>query len=122
MFDCQKIVLIVFDEAHRTTGNYAYHRIVQMLEEINIGFRILALSATPVSKIENLQTVVSNLRVSMFEVRNEDDEEIKKYTHDKNIIEVIVEKEDCITIMENKMYKLMALPLAFLRQINLIPF
>lgn len=48
-----------------------------MLEELNIGFRIIALSATPVSKIENLQTVVQNLRVSMFEVRDEDDAEIK---------------------------------------------
>lgn len=92
-----------------------------MLEEINIGFRIVALSATPVSKIENLQIVVSNLRVSMFEVRDEEDDEIKKYTHDKNIVEVLVEKENCIGIMEEKMFKLMALPLAFMKQINLIP-
>ena len=48
-----------------------------MLETSNIGFRIVALSATPVSKIENLQTVVQSLRVSMFEVRDDDDEEIK---------------------------------------------
>ena len=48
-----------------------------MLEEHNIGFRIVALSATPVSRIENLQTVVGSLRVSMFEVRDEEDDEIK---------------------------------------------
>jgi len=29
-------------------------------------------------------------------VRDEDDEEVKKYTHDKNIVEVLVEKEDGI--------------------------
>jgi ATP-dependent DNA helicase MPH1 len=54
LFDCGKIVLLVIDEAHRATGNYAYCRIIQMLEVQNVGFRILSLSATPVSKIENL--------------------------------------------------------------------
>lgn len=32
IFDCSKIVLLVIDEAHRATGNYAYCRIIQMLE------------------------------------------------------------------------------------------
>jgi hypothetical protein len=32
----------------------------------------------------------------MFEVRDDDDDEIKKYTFDKDIIEVIVEKENHI--------------------------
>lgn len=90
------------------------------MESLNLGFRIVALSATPVSKIENLQTVVSNLRVGMFEVRDEDDDEIKQYTHDKNIVEILVEKENHIIIMENKILKIMNLPLAFLRQINLV--
>lgn len=67
-----------------------------MLEQMNIGFRIVALSATPVSKIENLQTVVQSLRVAMFEVRDDDDDEIKLFTHEKNIKEVIVEKENHI--------------------------
>ena len=58
ILDCSKIVLLVIDEAHRATGNYAYCRIIQMLEILNVGFRIVALSATPVSKIENLQTIV----------------------------------------------------------------
>jgi ERCC4-related helicase len=80
-----------------------------------VGFRIVSLSATPVSKIENLQTIVSALRVSMFEVRDDEDEEIKQYTFDKNIVEIVVEKEDHITEMENKMYKVMGLALAFLK-------
>ena len=54
----------------------------------------VSLSATPVSKIENLQQIVENLRVCKFEVRDEEDEEVKRYTHDKNIVEVIVDKEN----------------------------
>jgi len=92
-----------------------------MLEMQNIGFRILSLSATPVSKIENLQTIVGSLRVAMFEVRDEEDDEIKQYTHDKNILEIIVEKENHINEMENKIYRIMALALAFLKQVKLVP-
>lgn len=54
ILDCSKIVLLIIDEAHRASGNYAYCKIIEMLENLNIGFRIVALSATPVSKIENL--------------------------------------------------------------------
>ena len=54
LFDITKIVLIVIDEAHRASGNYAYCNIIKLLEQQDIGFRILSLSATPVSKIENL--------------------------------------------------------------------
>ncbi len=121
IFDCSKIVLLVIDEAHRATGNYAYCRIIQLLEAQNIGFRILSLSATPVSKIENLQTIVASLRVAMFEVRDEEDDEIKQYTHDKNIVEIVVEKENHISEMENKIFRLMNLAMAFLKQVKLIP-
>jgi ERCC4-related helicase len=67
----------------------------------------VALSATPVSKIENLQTIVDSLRVVKLEVRDEDDAEVKKYTFDKNIIEIIVEKEDGIQKMEEYIGQLM---------------
>ena len=86
-----------------------------MLEALNIGFRILSLSATPVSKIENLQTIVASLRVAMFDVRDEADDEIRQYTHDKNILELGVEKENHISEMENKIYKIMGLAMAFLK-------
>ncbi len=32
----------------------------------------------------------------MFEVLDDEDEEIKQYTFDKNIVEIVVEKEDHI--------------------------
>lgn len=115
ILDKTKCVLIVVDEAHRTTGNYAYCKIIQFLETSSTGFRIVALSATPVSKIENLQTIVDSLRVVKLEVRDEEDEEVKKYTFDKNIVEVIVEKEDGLQQMENYIGQLMEHCLSFLK-------
>lgn len=44
--DPQKIVCIVLDEAHKATGDYAYCKVVQYLEEAKAKFRILGLSGT----------------------------------------------------------------------------
>ena len=55
----------------------------------------------------------------MFEVRDDDDEEIKQFTHEKDIIEVIVQKENHIQIMEVKLCKVMNRILAFLKEMGL---
>ena len=86
--------MLVIDEAHRASGNYAYCNVIEALEARNVGFRILSLSATPVSKIENLQDIINSLRVSNLEVRDEDDEEVNQYTHDKDVQEVIIPMND----------------------------
>lgn len=44
--DAQQIVCIVLDEAHKATGDYAYCKVVQKLEETKAKFRILGLSGT----------------------------------------------------------------------------
>lgn len=51
-FDHKSISLVVFDEAHRATGDYSYTKIVKMLNKIQFGYRILALSATPGNTLE----------------------------------------------------------------------
>ena len=71
----------MIDEAHWATGKYAYCNIIEQIEEkAKSGFRILSLTATPVSKIDDMQKVIYNLRCAALEVRGEEDEEIRKYT------------------------------------------
>ena len=41
------------------------------------------------------------------EKEGEEDEEVKRYTHDKNIVEVIVDKENTTQLMENHIQNLM---------------
>ncbi len=38
--------------------------------------------------------------MAKFEVRDEDDAEVKRYTFDKNIVEILVDKEDGMQVME----------------------
>lgn len=53
-----KIRCLVFDEAHKAKGNYAYCQIVTTITEMGYKtYRILALSATPGSKVEDVVNV-----------------------------------------------------------------
>lgn len=53
-----QIRCLVIDEAHRARGNYAYCQIVSTLTDMGHKiYRILALSATPGSKVEDVVTV-----------------------------------------------------------------
>lgn len=57
-----KIRCLVMDEAHRARGNYAYCQIVATLDEMGCRtYRMLALSATPGSKIDDVVSVSINL-------------------------------------------------------------
>lgn len=54
----ERIRCLVFDEAHKARGNYAYCQIVATLTEMgHKTFRVLALSATPGSKVEDVVKV-----------------------------------------------------------------
>lgn len=60
----EKVVLIVVDEAHRATGNYAYTNVVRYIRMTSKTFRILALSATPGKNPEKVQEVINNLLIA----------------------------------------------------------
>ncbi|KAL7285681.1 hypothetical protein ACG7TL_000786 [Trametes sanguinea] len=93
--DALDIVLIVIDEAHRGTGDYAYAQVVRFMMQHNPHFRILALTATPGSKPEAVQEIVDALHISHIEIRDESDHDLKKYLHTK------VEKEHHVHMTED---------------------
>jgi len=56
-FPINDIRLIVVDEAHRAKGKYAYVEVIQAIASRNKLFRVLALSATPGRRIEDVAEV-----------------------------------------------------------------
>ncbi|KAM0722251.1 hypothetical protein Q7P37_001692 [Cladosporium fusiforme] len=82
--DPKKIVLLVVDEAHKATGGYAYTEVVSFLHRFNPSFRVLALTATPGSSIDAVQSVIDNLGIARVEVRTEQSLDIRPYTHEKH--------------------------------------
>ncbi|WPH02619.1 Hypothetical protein R9X50_00548400 [Acrodontium crateriforme] len=82
--DPKKLVLLVVDEAHKATGGYAYTEVISFVRRFNNSFRVLALTATPGSKIEAVQAVIDNLDIARVELRTEQSLDIRPYTHEKH--------------------------------------
>ncbi|EGO52786.1 hypothetical protein NEUTE1DRAFT_114701 [Neurospora tetrasperma FGSC 2508] len=92
--DPKSIVLLVIDEAHRATGDYAYVKVVEFLRRFSKSFRILALTATPGSSLEGVQDVIDNLGISHVEIRTEESIDIRQYVHSRDINTITFDPSD----------------------------
>ena len=93
--------LVIYDEAHRGTGNYAYVTVAQHCTKEN---RSVGLTASPGSDIKKVEEVCNNLGFVRIEIRTESDPDVAPYIHDTYIkkIEVNMPKEllDIIDILK----------------------
>lgn len=92
--DPKAVVLLVIDEAHRATGDYAYVKVVEFIRRFNPSFRILALTATPGSTVEGVQAVIDSLGISTVEIRMEESIDIRQYVHSREVDQVVLEPSD----------------------------
>ncbi|KAK4128232.1 P-loop containing nucleoside triphosphate hydrolase protein [Parathielavia appendiculata] len=92
--DPKSIVLLVIDEAHRATGDYAYVKAVEFIRRFSKSFRILALTATPGSTVEGVQEIIDNLGISHVEIRTEESIDIRQYVHSRNIDTITFDPSD----------------------------
>lgn len=89
--DLKQVSLIVFDEAHRAVGDYAYVFIAEQYSKLADYPRILALTASPGSDLEKIQEVTDNLRIESVEVRTPEDPDVKPYIQDVDMKWIKVE-------------------------------
>ncbi|PRW60577.1 Fanconi anemia group M isoform X3 [Chlorella sorokiniana] len=80
-----QVVCLVVDECHRATGNSEIVRAVTHMREARCKFRVLGLSATPGADGGKVQEVVTNLMVGAIEFRTEQDPDVARHTHPKDI-------------------------------------
>ncbi|KAF7729998.1 hypothetical protein EC973_003411 [Apophysomyces ossiformis] len=85
-----KIVCLVFDEAHKATGNYAYAEVIRQVVKLHDHFRVLALTATPGTNLDNVQAVITNLRINNVQIRTEDSMDIQEFSHGKSVQKMVV--------------------------------
>jgi len=78
-YDLSEVSLIVFDEAHRGVGNYAYTFVAELYERQGKSVRSLGLTASPGHQADHIKEVCENLRLSHVEVRNETSKDVKEY-------------------------------------------
>ncbi len=76
--DISEIDLIVFDEAHRAAGDYAYVTIGKAFMER--GGLSLGMTASPGSDVSKIAEVCENLGITWIEIRSEFDDDVVDYT------------------------------------------
>jgi len=74
--------LVIFDEVHRTVGDYAYSGIAEWFE--NSPARILGMTATLPSEKEKATEILTKLRISSVAERTETSPDVKPYTQETN--------------------------------------
>ncbi len=71
--------LIVFDECHRATANYAYTKISEIYKTQRESPLILGMTASPGAEEQRIRNVCNSLFIERVECRTEDDEDVKPY-------------------------------------------
>jgi len=85
----EQFVLVIFDEVHRTVGDYAYSGIAERFEDSTA--RIVGMTATLPSEKEKATEILTRLRITSVAERTEDSPDVKPYTQDTNTEWVNVE-------------------------------
>ena len=69
--------VVVFDEAHRAVGKYAYTKIAELAREK--GSLIIGLTASPGGKFEKIKEIIDALFIENVEIRTEKEEDVARY-------------------------------------------
>jgi len=84
------VSLIVFDEAHRSVGNYAYVDVAATYKDNPAGL-VLGMTASPGNESETILEVCGNLGIEGVEIRTEDDPDVVSYVHEIDVERIVVE-------------------------------
>ena len=79
------VALIIFDEAHRAVGEYAYVEIASLYINQREDPLILGLTASPGSRKSKIEEVMENLHIQNVEARMRYDEDVVDYVKDIKI-------------------------------------
>jgi len=74
--------LVIFDEVHRTVGDYAYSVIAARFE--NSSARLVGMTATLPSEKEKATEILTKLRITSVAERTEDSPDVKPYIQETN--------------------------------------
>lgn len=79
------VSLIIFDEAHRAVGNYAYVYIAERYAREAQSPLVLGITASPGSQSEKIEEICTNLCVEKIQTRTESDPDVSPFVHQRDI-------------------------------------
>ncbi|MCZ7397105.1 MAG: DEAD/DEAH box helicase [Candidatus Methanoperedens sp.] len=81
----EDVSCIIFDEAHRATGDYSYVYIAEKYADQRREPLVLGITASPGSEPAKIQEVCAALHISGVEMRTDSDPDVSPYVFDKDI-------------------------------------
>ena len=87
--DIKQFSLIIFDEAHRAVGDYAYTSIADQFSDTSA--RMLGMTATLPSEKEKAKEICSNLRIKEIAERSDSSPDVKPYIQETDTEWVLVD-------------------------------
>src|SRR5205823_11223698 len=87
------VSLIVFDEAHRAVGDYAYVDVAAAYKQMP-GRLVLGMTASPGSSAEKILEVCDHLSITAVEIRTEYDPDVVPYQHDLSVERIPIDAPD----------------------------
>lgn len=116
----KKVSLMVFDEAHRAVGDYAYTFLADQYLRQAKNPRVLALTASPGSSEEKIQGICRTLGVQRIELRTADDPDVQEYVQDKAVHYVKVELPEEYEAIREAINKVLKQRLSRLKEMGAI--
>lgn len=118
--DLDTFSLIVFDEAHRTTGDYAYTFIARKYTERAKNPLILGLTASPGGSAEKIGSICGNLFIENVEVRTETDRDVAQYVHEIKINKLEIDLPEDFIRIKNRFEAAFEKRIEYLRKMHLV--
>ena len=93
--DLKDVSLVIFDEAHRAVGNYAYVYIAERYAREATNPLVLGITASPGSQSEKIAEICTNLAIEKVQTRTENDSDVAPFVHSREIewVKLTVPKE-----------------------------
>ena len=111
--------LIVFDEAHRSVGEYAYAMLGK--QAIAAGCMALGLTASPSSDRKKVAEVCANLGITEVEIKTLNDEEMQEFANNVRVYYEFVELTAEIIALKKRLEEILAEPMSRLSSHGFVP-
>ncbi|HLB71328.1 MAG TPA: DEAD/DEAH box helicase [Candidatus Methanoperedens sp.] len=118
--DLENVSCIIFDEAHRATGDYSYVYIAEKYMQQNKEPLVLGITASPGSDPAKIQEVCANLHIAAVEIRSDSDPDVRPYIFDKDVEWIYVPIPVEIKSLKQPMDKVLADRMNKLRELGFI--
>lgn len=106
-FDLSDVSVIVYDEAHKATGNYDYVNINRIYNQQRGNTHTIGLTASPGSDRKKVEQICEDLGFSRIEIKTRYDWDVKEYTYDVELKTITVRMPEYVKPIHSLLKEMM---------------